>query len=69
MTDRRFRPEINVRAPASLLNTVTQGMLEDGHAGVLLDEGMHSFAFACPPGLSSFWIPGLRPPSLRHPLS
>jgi hypothetical protein len=54
---RRFRPEINVRAPNALINSVTQGVLEEGHAGVLLDESMQSFAFAARPTLSSFVIP------------
>ena len=55
---KRFRPEINVRAASALVNTVTQSVLEDGHAGVLLDEAMQHFAFASKPTLSSFTIPG-----------
>jgi hypothetical protein len=57
-SSRRFRPGINTRAPNALLNAVTQGVLSDGHAGALLDEDTHAFAFSPRPSLSTFLIPG-----------
>ena len=50
---RRFRAEINFRSLSNLMDSVNQGLLEEGHTGLLLDEDMHATAFAPPSSLSS----------------
>jgi hypothetical protein len=55
---RRFRAEINFRSLSNLMDSVNQGLLEEGHTGLLLDEDMHATAFAPPSSLSSFLTPG-----------